>query len=171
MDKYLEEEEGREALKKFAKTDAQPANPFFSADKNMESIAQGVGCTACVALMADNKIIVANAGDSRAVVCQKGKDIALSKDHKPDDDVEKRRIQAAGGFVEENRVKGILNLSRSLGDLEYKTSENSKNPEDYMITPVPEFQEHTVDADTEFLIVACDGIWDCLTNLEACTTV
>ena len=92
MDIYLEEEEGREALKKFAKTDGQPANPFFSADKNMDSIAQGVGCTACVALMADNKIIVANAGDSRAVVCQKGKDIALSKDHKPDDDVEKRRI-------------------------------------------------------------------------------
>lgn len=69
MDIYLDKDEGREALKKFAKTDAQPANPFFSADKNLDSIAQGVGCTAVVALMAGNKIIVANAGDSRAVIC------------------------------------------------------------------------------------------------------
>jgi serine/threonine protein phosphatase PrpC len=44
----------------------------------------------------------------------------MSIDHKPDLSTEKARIEKAGGFVEENRVKGILNLSRSLGDLEYK---------------------------------------------------
>ena len=51
-----------------------------------------------------------------------------------------------------------------MGDLEYKVSVKSKNPEDFMITAVPEFQEHQIDADTEFMIVACDGIWDCLQN-------
>ena len=48
----------------------------------------------------------------------------MSFDHKPDNYGEKLRIEKAGGFVEENRVKGILNLSRSMGDLEYKQDPN-----------------------------------------------
>jgi serine/threonine protein phosphatase PrpC len=50
----------------------------------------------------------------------------MSEDHKPDNIEEKARIEKAGGFVEENRVKGILNLSRSLGDLEYKQNKKLK---------------------------------------------
>lgn len=48
----------------------------------------------------------------------------MSVDHKPELPSEMARIEKAGGFVEENRVKGILNLSRSLGDLEYKQDES-----------------------------------------------
>lgn len=44
----------------------------------------------------------------------------MSEDHKPELERERKRIEKAGGFVEDNRVKGVLNLSRSLGDLEYK---------------------------------------------------
>ena len=66
-----------------------------------------------------------NAGDSRAVLALKRGDkhqaLEMSVDHKPELPEERMRIEKAGGFVEENRVKGILNLSRSLGDLEYKS--------------------------------------------------
>jgi protein phosphatase 1G len=71
---------------------------------------------------------VGNAGDSRAVLAKKVGDkvvaIDMSVDHKPDNFEERARIEKAGGFVEDNRVKGILNLSRSLGDLEYKSDPN-----------------------------------------------
>ena len=92
--------------------------------KNSDDIALGTGCTACSALITPTEIYVANAGDSRAVLAKKSGDklvaVELSTDHKPDLPEEKSRIEKAGGFVEENRVKGILNLSRSIGDLEYK---------------------------------------------------
>ena len=78
------------------------------------------GCTACVVLITDSEIYCANAGDSRAVLCVDARAVEMSIDHKPELATEKARIEKAGGFVEENRVKGILNLSRSLGDLEYK---------------------------------------------------
>jgi len=71
-------------------------------------------------LITDTEIIVANSGDSRCVLSKDGKAVEMSMDHKPELESEKARIERAGGFVEENRVKGILSLSRALGDLEYK---------------------------------------------------
>lgn len=87
-----------------------------------ESTPEQIGCTACSALITPTHIIVANAGDSRAVWASKQADgkyqhADLSVDHKPELPKEKERIEKAGGFVWENRVKGELNLSRSLGDL------------------------------------------------------
>lgn len=129
-------------------------------------IANAVGCTACVCIMTKDEVICANAGDSRAVLCKKGMSVELSYDHKPDNAEEKERITKAGGFVEENRVKGMLNLSRALGDLEYKL-DPELSAEDQMITCVPDIKVEKIDKNTEFLIIACDGIWDCLTNQEA----
>ena len=91
---------------------------------NTDDVAYAAGCTACSAIITPTEIYIGNAGDSRAVLEKKVGDkiVAddLSVDHKPDLPEEKRRIERAGGFVEDNRVKGVLNLSRSLGDLEYK---------------------------------------------------
>ena len=90
------------------------------------SIAQYVGCTATLVLVTKDDIICANAGDSRTVLGRSsGKQCEeLSEDHKPDNPVEKARIEKAGGFVEENRVNGSLNLSRSIGDFEYKSKKD-----------------------------------------------
>jgi serine/threonine protein phosphatase PrpC len=61
----------------------------------------GIGCTANVIYMdrKKKKMYIANAGDSRSVLCRGGKAVALSYDHKPDGEEEKRRIEKAGSFV------------------------------------------------------------------------
>lgn len=88
------------------------------------------GCTAVVALVVGNKIYVANAGDSRAVMMRNGVAIALSEDHKPTQERELNRIKSAGGYVNVvGRVNGNLNLSRSLGDLKYKQLKHLKPEE------------------------------------------
>jgi hypothetical protein len=71
------------------------------------------GCTAVVALLAGKTLFVANAGDSRAVMMRNGEGVALSEDHKPNQDRELNRITTAGGYVNAvGRVNGNLNLSR-----------------------------------------------------------
>jgi protein phosphatase 1G len=75
------------------------------------------GCTAIVSLLVKNKLYVANAGDSRCVISMNGKANDLSKDHKPTDEAELKRILAAGGRVSsDGRINHGLNLSRSFGD-------------------------------------------------------
>jgi len=113
---------------------------------------------------------VANAGDSRAVLCRKSTAIPMSEDHKPDLDREKKRIEKANGMVEDGRVNGILNLSRSLGDLEYKQDKKLTAAEQ-MITAMPDIKVEKNTDDVEFLIIGCDGIWDCLTNEKAVSIV
>ncbi|PFH53983.1 hypothetical protein AMATHDRAFT_72999 [Amanita thiersii Skay4041] len=124
------------------------------------------GCTAVAALITgDNKIYVANAGDSRSIIGVKGESKALSFDHKPTNESEKARICAAGGFVEFGRVNGNLALSRALGDFEFKKNQ-ALSPEQQIITADPEVISHDITEEDEFLILACDGIWDCLSSQQ-----
>lgn len=88
----------------------------------MEGPGSSSGCTAVVALLVQRELYVANAGDSRCVVCRVDKALDMSFDHKPEDVAERARIENAGGRVtEDGRVNGGLNLSRALGDHAYKT--------------------------------------------------
>lgn len=87
----------------------------------LEGPGSSSGCTAVVALLAGNELYVANAGDSRCVVCRNGTAMDMSLDHKPEDTEELERIQKAGGRVTmDGRVNGGLNLSRAIGDHAYK---------------------------------------------------
>ena len=118
------------------------------------------GCTACVSLISGNKIYVANAGDSRGVLGIKGRAKPMSQDHKPQLETEKNRITAAGGFVDFGRVNGNLALSRAIGDFEFKKSAEL-SPENQIVTAYPDVEEHDITDEDEFLVIACDGIWDC----------
>jgi len=118
------------------------------------------GCTATVGIVTNDKIYVGNAGDSRTVLGVKGRAKPLSFDHKPQNEGEKARICAAGGFVDFGRVNGNLALSRAIGDFEFKKSADLP-PEQQIVTAYPDVTIHDLSDDDEFIVFACDGIWDC----------
>lgn len=125
-----------------------------------------IGCTANVILIDKmQKIYAANAGDSRCVLGRGGKALPLSFDHKPDDEIELRRIEKAGSVVTEGRVDGNLNLSRALGDLKYKTNKDLK-PEEWPITANPDVKCVDLQPEDDFIIMGCDGIWETKSNDE-----
>nr|XP_054508918.1 protein phosphatase 1G isoform X4 [Agelaius phoeniceus] len=124
------------------------------------------GTTAVVALIRGKQLIVANAGDSRCVVSEGGKAVDMSYDHKPEDEVELARIKNAGGKVTmDGRVNGGLNLSRAIGDHFYKRNKNLP-PEEQMISALPDIKVLTINDDHDFMVIACDGIWNVMSSQE-----
>lgn len=125
------------------------------------------GCAATTAIITRRHVVCANAGDLRTVLLVDGHAKALLYDHKPFNEGEKARICAAGGYVDVGRVNGNLALLRGLGDFSFK--KNLELPaEEQIVTCFPDVLVHTFDfAHDEFVILACDGIWDCL-SLQTC---
>ncbi|KAJ1628171.1 phosphatase 2C-like domain-containing protein [Pavlovales sp. CCMP2436] len=136
-----------------------PAQPAQPADASRTVLA---GCTAIVACLHQGILHVANAGDSRGVLCRGGRAVALSDDHKPQNAAEYDRIVKAGGWVSDaGRVNGNLNLSRSIGDLRYKRNP-ALPPDEQVITAAPDVRSIPLSpGEDEFFVLACDGIWDC----------
>lgn len=123
--------------------------------------ADNVGSTAVVAIVCSSHVITANCGDSRVVLCRGKEPIALSVDHKPDRKDERARIEAAGGKVIDwngYRVSGILAMSRSIGDRYLKP----------FLIPKPEVSIVPRAKDDDCLILASDGLWDVMSNEDAC---
>jgi protein phosphatase 1G len=189
MDEIMTTPESIEEIKKYARLSKEaddlqsknePANSqmaFISQligpkDPESNDIYMRTGCTACVMSIdeTNKKLYFANAGDSRVVMCKNGVAYPQSEDHKPEMESEKNRIYKADGWISEGRVKGNLNLTRGFGDLEYKQNKNLK-PEEQMITANPDIKVVDYNKDIEFIIIGCDGIWDCLKNQEACDVV
>jgi len=123
------------------------------------------GSTAITALYRNKKLFVGNVGDSRCIACSSGLAEPLSSDHKPGNALERDRIEQAGGFVEFNRVNGNLALSRAFGDFAFKNN-NEFPAEGQMITSKPDVVVHEVGEDLMFMVLACDGIWDVMSNQE-----
>jgi serine/threonine protein phosphatase PrpC len=133
LDKMLLTEAGKKELIRISQKHGSMAS---GATFDGAELAVQAGCTCCVAIITRTEIYVANAGDTRCVIAAKGRAKDLSTDHKPDLPNEKRRVQRAGGFVEEGRVNGIIAISRAIGDWEYKNQ--SLKAEDNMVTAFPE---------------------------------
>ena len=128
------------------------------------------GCTAISVLMADKKIICGNAGDSRAVLCRDGKPIPLSRDHKTTLDEEVKRIERAGGTVTNGRVNGTLGLTRAIGDFDFKNNKELPLAEQ-IVSAMPEVSITPNLKRDDFFVLACDGVWDVMTNEAICEFV
>ncbi|KAI3757712.1 hypothetical protein L6452_05255 [Arctium lappa] len=131
---------------------------------NETDLVGSMGSTAVVAVVGDEEIVVANCGDSRAVLSRGGAAVPMSNDHKPDRPDELERIEHSGGRVIDwngQRVWGILATSRSIGDKQLKP---------YVIAK-PEVIVHKRDGIEEFMILATDGLWDVMSNDLACHIV
>lgn len=99
----------------------------------------------------------ANCGDARAVLARGTNAIRLTRDHKASDPEEQKRIEASQGFVLRGRVLGILAVSRSFGDHALKQ----------FVPALPNYRQDKLVAEDRFLIIACDGVWDVMTDQEA----
>ncbi|KAJ5310177.1 uncharacterized protein N7443_002638 [Penicillium atrosanguineum] len=103
-------------------------------------------------------LYTANVGDARIVLCRNGKALRLSYDHKGSDENEGKRISNAGGLILNNRVNGVLAVTRALGDAYLKD----------LVTGHPYTTETVIQPDAdEFIILACDGLWDVCSDQEA----
>ena len=120
------------------------------------------GAAALTLLVHGRALVVANAGDSRAVLCRGGAAVDLSHDHKPLAPAERARIARAGGFVTAaGRVNGVLALARALGDAPLKDC----------VSGVPEVTTTELSGADEFVVLACDGVWDVLSSQQAVNIV
>ncbi|KAF8394722.1 hypothetical protein HHK36_020939 [Tetracentron sinense] len=131
------------------------------------SISSSSGTTAITALILGRHLLVANAGDCRAVLCHKGEAIEMSQDHRPIYPTERRRVEEVGGFVDDGYLNGLLSVSRALGDWDMKFPQGSASP----LIAEPEFRQVDLTEDDEFLIIGCDGIWDVMSSQQAVSLV
>ncbi|XP_057811057.1 probable protein phosphatase 2C 14 [Salvia miltiorrhiza] len=129
-----------------------------------EFLKQGLDSGACcvTALIDGREMVVSNLGDCRAVLCMGGGSAeALTTDHRPTREEERRRIEDKGGYVEIHRgtwrVHGTLAVSRSIGDAHLK---------DWVMAE-PDTKVVCLDPDMKYLVLASDGLWEEVSNEEA----
>ncbi|CAM6025619.1 unnamed protein product [Sphagnum balticum] len=136
------------------------------------------GTTACVVLQTADHLLIANLGDSKAILCPAmlvgvselygSLALELTDDHRPDREDERLRVEANGGFVENQggvpRVNGQLAVSRSIGDVALKK---------YGVTAEPEWTGWLkLDSQNySHLIIASDGVFEKLTTDDICRVV
>jgi protein phosphatase 2C family protein 2/3 len=142
---------------------------FLECDRAMQEVesmkGDMSGSTAVVVLVRWPQLWCANAGDSRCVAGVAGDALPLSYDHKPMDAKERQRIEAAGGFVCCHRVNGNLAVSRCMGDFSFKQNKSLSQAEQ-IVTCLPDIERATVGRDWDFILLACDGIWDVMSSQE-----
>ena len=144
----------------------QQQGPSSEGKKVAVPVGERSGTTCIAVLFTPSHFVCANAGDSRAILKRNGKVLPLSFDHTPSTIPEKIRVIQAKGEVVGKRIDGDLAVSRALGDFVHKLNPDV-SPAEQKVIATPDFtiypRVHSAD---EFIVLACDGIWDVATNQE-----
>lgn len=134
------------------------------------------GATGVVVMRIGQSLYAAHCGDSRAVMCRSGEPLRLTEDHKPNLPRERKRVESVGGRVDfarcwrvivdpgDGRPASGLAVSRSFGDPDFKEPLN-------LITATPDVMREQLEYEDSFFILASDGLWDVMTDKEACDIV
>ncbi|OIV99877.1 hypothetical protein TanjilG_26215 [Lupinus angustifolius] len=146
--------------KSFIETDAE-----FAKTCSIESSLSS-GTTALTAIIFGRSLLVANAGDCRAVLCRNGRAIEMSKDHRPYCIKERKRIESLGGFVDDGYLNGLLGVTRALGNWHLEGMKEKSGRGGPLIAE-PELKLVTLTKEDELLIIGSDGIWDVFRSQNA----
>ncbi|CAE7451291.1 PTC1 [Symbiodinium sp. CCMP2592] len=160
-------------LRELRKTDS-PADALLQAfratdDDMLRRNITSSGCTACCCLLQEEingrVIYTAHLGDSRAVLARSGMATRMTSmtDHKATDLLEAKRVIEAGGHIINDRVNGMLAMTRALGDHVLKMP---MLPND-VVSNVPDITSTDLTKQDSFIILACDGIWDVMNDQQA----
>ncbi|XP_057508331.1 probable protein phosphatase 2C 27 [Actinidia eriantha] len=144
----------------FMETDAA-----FAKSCSLESTLSS-GTTALTAMIFGRSLLVANAGDCRAVLSRHGMAIDMSEDHRPCCNNERMRIESLGGFIDDGYLNGQLSVTRALGDWHMnglKEISGKSGP----LSAEPELKLVTLTNEDEFLIIGSDGIWEVFRSQNA----
>jgi serine/threonine protein phosphatase PrpC len=122
------------------------------------------GTTVTAILLKGDTLYCCNLGDSECVMSKAGRPVVCSKIHTPASPKEKARAEANGVMIKLNRLAGTLGVPRGIGDAEFKDLEK-KGPA--ASTAKPSIKEFELDSNVEFVILACDGLWDVMRPEQA----
>ncbi|OIW15279.1 hypothetical protein TanjilG_08076 [Lupinus angustifolius] len=152
------------------------------------------GATATAVFIGDDKLLVSHIGDSSVVLCRSGKAEMLTSPHRPYGNnkaslQEIKRIREAGGWISNGRICGDIAVSRAFGDMRFKTKKNEmlqKGAQEGrwtekfisrvrfnndLVVACPDIYQVTLGSDTEFLVLASDGLWDYISSSDAVSFV
>ncbi|KAG2398834.1 protein phosphatase 2C 27 [Vigna angularis] len=144
----------------FLETDAA----FLKSSSQEPSLSSGT--TALTAIVFGRSLLVANAGDCRAVLSRHGRAIEMSKDHRPNCVNERTRVLSLGGFIDDGYLNGQLGITRAIGDWHLEGMKGTSGREG-PLSAEPELKMMTLTKEDEFLIIASDGIWDVFSSQNA----
>ena len=148
-----------------------PKNNSNSKHLSLENfVANEMGTTANIMLIKNGIIYIANVGDSLSVMYKNKKAYNLNREHQTIIQTEKERVLKSGANIVGFRINGMINLTRAIGDLKFKSNYNLKRHEQSVIA-LPEITKIQDTEDIEFIIMGCDGVWDCVKRQLVCDFV
>ena len=133
-------------------------------------VANEMGTTANIMLIKNGIIYIANIGDSLCIMYKYIKAYNLNKEHQTIIESEKERVIKSGAEIVGYRINGMLNLTRAIGDLKFKSNYNLKRHEQSVIS-LPEITKIEETDGIDFIIMGCDGVWDCVKRQLVCDFV